>query len=74
MENKTAVEWLFVQLDSIKFAPREEWVSKRKQILIQAKAMEHQQQVDLLKFSKEMCTPEAPIDYIIKEFNKYGKQ
>jgi hypothetical protein len=40
------------------------------EIFEKAKAMHNQEQINLLKFSKEMCTPDAPIEYIIKEFNK----
>jgi len=65
----TVVEWLFHKLweePKDKFA----WYG----ILKKAKEKEYQQQVDLLNFSKEMCTPEAPVDYIIKEFEKWKKQ
>ena len=42
-------------------------------IIEQAKQIEKEQQIALLKFSREMCTLDASIDYIINEFNKYGK-
>lgn len=41
--NKTAVSWLFTQLDQIKFLPRGEWVKARENILKEAKEMERKQ-------------------------------
>ena len=64
--NQTAIEWLIDELDY-------ETISKFNFKLEKAKEMEKEQQIELIKFTKEMCTPDAPIDYIIKEFNKYGK-
>jgi uncharacterized tellurite resistance protein B-like protein len=66
MKKQTAIEWLIDELDY-------ETISKFNFKLEKAKEMEKEQQIELIKFTKEMCTPDAPIDYIIKEFNKYGK-
>ena len=64
--NQTAVEWLECELKKIPFIDPIKAFE-------QAKEMERQQQIKLLQFSKEMCSPEAPIDYIINEYNKHGK-
>ena len=63
---QTAVEFLFELLPTI--VQRD-----LKHKFEQAKQMEREQQIKLLQFSKEMCSPEAPIDYIINEYNKHGK-
>lgn len=62
---QTAIDWLFQKLWE---EPKDKFTWYV--ILKQAKEMHNQEQIDLLKFSKEMCTPDAPIEYIIKEFNK----
>jgi len=68
---QTAVEWLFEQVNDF------DWKNligeKKIEIFEQAKQIEKEQQIALLKFSREMCTLDASIDYIINEFNKYGK-
>ncbi len=63
---QTAVNWLFQELWN---RPKDRMVWHS--ILEKALQMEKEQQIALLKFSREMCTSDAPIDYIIKEFNKY---
>ena len=75
MKKQTAVEWFVDQLSS--YTTTDGNIISHHQnithLFEQAKEMEKEQQIELIKFTKEMCTPDPPIDYIIKEFNKYGK-
>ena len=68
---QTAVEWLVEKVKSKEWQDMFIW--HKEEVFEQAKQMKKEQQIALLKFSREMCTPYAPIDYIINEFNKYGK-
>jgi len=82
MENKTltAVNWLYDKLLEHNFNLEYDLTNiktfkkRRKEYLEQAKQIEYQEQINLLKFSREMCTPEAPVEYVIKEFKKINKQ
>jgi len=69
---QTAVKWLAKELESYGDPQFCEITWKDLDSLVeQAKQMEKEQQIALLKFSREMCTPDAPIDYVLNEFNKY---
>jgi len=72
MSKQTAVKWLAKELESYGDPQVCEITWKDLDSLVeQAKQMEKEQKIELLKFSREMCTPDAPIDYVLNEFNKY---
>ena len=69
MESKqTAVEWLENKIDII--LPLEiEW-DKLNNIFQQAKQMEKEQKIELLKWRETRFTKDAPLEYVLSEFEK----
>jgi len=66
---QTAVEWLLEKIEDTSHDLHH--LMKVRGVFEQAKQMEKEQQIALLKFSREMCTLDVPIDYVLNEFNKY---
>ena len=70
MSKQTAVEWLVEELNQkIHIIPMDKWNMIR-DIVQQAKEMEKEQQIELLKWRENRFTKEAPLEYVLSEFEK----
>jgi hypothetical protein len=73
---QSAVEWLSEQIKEYDFSPRDNtylieipsWILKEK--IDQAKQMEKEQIIELLKWRETRFTKDAPLEYVLSEFEK----
>ena len=71
MENNksvTAVEWLEMQI--VKLEKDYAIPHKIYELCEQAKAMEKEQKIELLKWRETRFTKDAPLEYVLSEFEK----
>ena len=64
MEKHSGVDWLYERWLRNPIAPF------KKDLYTKAKELEHKQQEELLRWRDTMFTQDAPLEYVLSEFNK----